>query len=186
LKEALLEPLLRVMRASKVLTVVERHPECRMLDIGCGWDANLLRSMESHIKLGVGIDFKAPQIQTERIKTSQHTLESELPFEDESFDVVTMLAVLEHLDHPVEIVREIRRVLVPGGHLAITVPSRAAKPVLEFLAHKLKIVSETEIRDHKAYYDYRDLVALSDQSRLTMEQHFYFQLGMNNFCLMRK
>lgn len=186
MKEALLEPLLRRMRVSKVLPVAERHPECRMLDIGCGWDARLLRIMEPHIRLGVGIDFKAPELQTEKIRTRQYCLNSDLPFEDESFDVVAMLAVLEHLDRPLEIANEIWRVLAPGGHLVMTVLSRAAKPVLEFLAYKLGIVSEIEIRDHKAYYNYRDLLALFSQTRLTMERHRYFQLGMNNFCLLRK
>ena len=157
-----------------------------MLDIGCGWEARLLMAMEPHIRQGAGIDFKAPDIQTAKIKTYQGTLNSELPFKNESFDVVTMLAVLEHLAKPVEIANEIWRVLAPGGRLVITVPSRAARPVLEFLAYKLKIVSEDEIRDHKTYYNYHDLVVLFGQTQLTVERHHYFQLGMNNFCLLRK
>ena len=110
-----------------------------------------------------------------------------LPFDDESFEVVTMLAVLEHLHHPHAMLQEIARVLKPSGALVLTVPSHAAKPVLEFLAFRLKIVSEEEIRDHKRYYnkrDLRELVALVPE--LTLTKHTYFQLGMNNFAIIHK
>ncbi len=110
-----------------------------------------------------------------------------LPFPNESFEVVTMLAVLEHLHHPQAMLQEIARVLKPSGALVLTVPSHAAKPVLEFLAFRLKIVSEEEIRDHKRYYnkrDLRELVALIPE--LTLTKHTYFQLGMNNFAIIHK
>ena len=65
--------------------------------------------------------------------------------------MVTLLAVLEHLNYPLDMLREIARVLKPNGILLLTVPSHLAKPVLEFLAYKLKIVSEDEIRANKSY-----------------------------------
>jgi len=69
-------------------------------------------------------------------------LENHLPFADESFQVVTMLAVLEHIEKEKQILREIHRVLIPGGKLVLTVPSVWSQPILEFLAYKLKIVSK--------------------------------------------
>ena len=75
-----------------------------------------------------------------------------------------MLAVLEHLEHPTPILREIRRVLTPSGKLVLTVPSKAAKPILEFLAFRLGIISRAEIADHKTYYDRRSLTRLLDQT----------------------
>jgi SAM-dependent methyltransferase len=50
---------------------------------------------------------------------------SELPFEDESFDVALMVEVLEHLFAPHSAVAEIHRVLRPGGVLLVTVPNVA-------------------------------------------------------------
>lgn len=110
-----------------------------------------------------------------------------LPFEDESFEVVTLLAVLEHLNYPLECLHEISRVLKPNGICLLTVPNHLAKPVLEFLAYKLKIVSEAEIRDHKRYYNKQDLLDLLDQTpHLNLKKHHYFQCGMNNFTLIIK
>ncbi|ETD27881.1 class I SAM-dependent methyltransferase [Helicobacter canis] len=98
-----------------------------------------------------------------------------------------MLAVLEHLHHPQAMLEEIARVLKPNGILLLTVPSHLAKPVLEFLAFRLKIVSEAEIADHKRYYNKRDLRELvASVPELTLTKHKYFQLGMNNFCIIHK
>lgn len=129
----------------------------------------------------VGIDFKAPIIDHPKVRTMTATLDERLPFPDESFDVVTMLAVLEHLSRPREIVQEISRVLRPGGQVVLTVPSPIAKPVLEFLAFRLGVISKDEIRDHKRYYDRASLAELFQSTGLRIERHAYFQFGMNNF-----
>ena len=186
MKEALLEPLLRRMRLRQVLPVIARYRDCVMLDIGCGWEAKLLRSVESSIARGEGIDQKAPELCTEKLTTRRLQSRESLPYRDESFDVVTMLAVLEHLPYPRAIVAEICRVLKPGGRLLLTVPSKAAKPVLEFLAYRVGLVSEAEIRDHKCYYTKRSLSELISPIGLEIEAHHYFQLGMNKLLICRK
>ena len=55
-------------------------------------------------------------MQTEKIKTIQTTIMDKLPFEDYSFNVVTMMAVLKHLQNPLIIIKEIDRVLEVGGN----------------------------------------------------------------------
>lgn len=46
-----------------------------------------------------------------------------LPFADETFDVVTAFDVIEHCDPEEAAVEELRRVLVPGGRLLVSVPA---------------------------------------------------------------
>ena len=128
----------------------------------------------------VGGDFKAPELDHPKLRTLAMTLEDRLPFGDASFDVVTLLAVLEHLSHPRRMVEEVARVLHRRGQVLLAVPSKAAKPVLEFLAFRLHVVSEAEIRDHKRYYDRASLRELFESSGLQVDRHSYFQLGMNN------
>lgn len=113
------------------------------------------------------------------------TLDDSLPFDCEEFDVVTMLAVLEHLEKPFEIAKEIFRVLKPGGKLVLTVPSKYSKPILELLAY-LHMVDSNEIRDHKRYFNKCDIKELFESVGFIIERHKYFQFGMNNFCVLMK
>lgn len=181
MKEPFLEPILRRMRIAKVLPILRKFPECKLLDVGCGWEAKFLKSVEPYIASGVGIDFKAPSLESTKLRTISATLDNKLPFEDNSFDVVSLMAVLEHLEKPLDILREIRRVLKEGGVLIGTVPSKAAKPVLEFLSYKIGIVSEAEIRDHKQYFNKKDLLEIFAGAGFKNVEHKYFQFWMNNF-----
>lgn len=184
-REVLLEPLLRWFRFRKVISHVPHG--VRLLDVGCGRTAAFLQAVSPRIDYGVGVDFKVKEMQLNNIQTVQLKLAEELPFADSSFDVVTLLAVLEHIEHEKPILKEIRRVLKPGGKLILTVPSVWSQPILEFLSYRLKIVDEAEIRDHKRYYN-RDRLkqVLIEQTQFSNFSHHYFQLGMNNFCMVEK
>jgi len=185
MKEPVLEPILRKMRLKHVLPYLRQYPNCRLLDIGCGWEAKLLRANEPYIASGIGVDFKAPAISIQKIKTISLTLQDRLPFEDQSFDFITMLAVMEHLENDEAILKECARLLRPGGGLLITVPSWYAKPVLEFLSYKLNLINPAEIKDHKRYYNREDLLRLLGRvAGLRIKEHSYFQLRFNNrlFC----
>lgn len=47
-----------------------------------------------------------------------------LPYDDAEFDLVFSKYVFEHLDRPLDVMRELRRVLKRGGHLLIHTPNR--------------------------------------------------------------
>jgi ubiquinone/menaquinone biosynthesis C-methylase UbiE len=186
MNEPILEPILRTLRLRKVLKHIPKSS--KVLDVGCGSSATFLRGIAPYIKQGTGIDFKADEsINIPNINIQRMMLEDELPFKDSSFEVVTMLAVLEHIEREREILAEVYRVLAPDGKLIVTVPSIWAQPVLEFLSFKLKIVSEAEIRDHKRYYNRQKLEELLvEVIGFRSFNHQYFQLGMNNFCTVIK
>jgi ubiquinone/menaquinone biosynthesis C-methylase UbiE len=186
MREPFLEPILRQLRIRRVLPTIHRYPDCHLLDIGCGWDYRLLRAIKPFLKSGVGIDYKVQEMENDKIKTIKMIIADALPFAAESFDVITMLALLEHLSDPLSIVNEIGRVLKKNGRILITVPSKAAQPVLEFLSYRLKIVNADEIIDHKKYYNRAELGKLFSQTSMIIEHHSYFQFGMNNFCIIKK
>ncbi len=187
IKEELLEPLLRRLRINQILPFIKSYPNTKLLDIGCGWECRLLKNLKPYIRQGVGIDFKAPNLVDEKLTAIQTTIVDRLPFEDKSFDFITLLAVLEHLENEEAILQECSRVLKPNGGLLITVPSWNAKPILEFLSFRLGIVNPVEIRDHKRYYDKSDLYTLFEKlDHLKIEKHKYFQLGCNNLLFAKK
>lgn len=181
MKEPILEPLLRKMRLAQVLPFLKKYPNCRLLDIGCGWEAKFLKAAEKYIDTGIGVDLNAPIISNKKIKTISMRLDKKLPFENGVFDFITMLAVMEHLEDDESILNECSRLLRPGGGLLITVPSWYAKPVLEFMSFKLNLINSDEIKDHKRYYDRKELFHLFSKVKgLEIIRHSYFQCRFNN------
>ena len=92
----------------------------RALDLGCG-SGLLLRTMARRIP-GLelcGLDVAAEMLgrSHDAAPTASLTLGSgaELPFRDSVYDLVTSSLSLHHWTDPVAVLREVRRVLVPGG-----------------------------------------------------------------------
>lgn len=97
----------------------------RLLDVGCGWGE--YPSIMSHLGwqvVGVEISRQAVVLGQEKygLDVRCGTVESQ-QFPDQSFDVVTLWDVLEHLAYPSETLSEIYRILRPEGWLLITVPN---------------------------------------------------------------
>ena len=188
MNEALLEPILRRWRIRRVSPVLKHFNKPTVLDIGCGPQALFLKSIADKINSGIGIDKKVDNKSFGNIETRRQRLTGVLPFSDESFEIVTMLAVLEHIEPSltINLVQEIKRILKPSGRFVITVPTQRAKPVLELLSYRLGIVSKLEISDHKKYYDKKDLFDLLYPCGFVVEYYHTFQLGFNSFCVVKK
>lgn len=160
-----------------------------VLDLGCGHQAFLLKTIKGRIKYGIGIDYdvKSKEIPP-NIKILNFKFQTRLPFRRNYFDKIFMLAVIEHFKEGEisRLFKEINRVLKPGGKLILTTPTPSSKPLLEFLAFKLHLISKSEIADHKKYYSEDDLNKIARNNGLKMLRHSIFQLGMNSLCVLGK
>lgn len=183
-QEAFLEKFLRRFRTRKVLRHIK--PSQVVCDIGCGRHMALLKTISAFSKKCIGIDKKVPAVRYANIDVIPYKMDNIIPLADQSVDVVTLLAVLEHLDNREDIIREIGRVLKEEGLLLITVPTKKAKPVLEFMANWLRIVSREEIADHKHYYSSKELEHLLAKSGFAVSTTEPFEFGYNLFCCARK
>lgn len=98
---------------------LEHMPPGRLLDIGTmkGDFIHHMKSLGWHAE-GVEFSTKPPNLFDMPIRYGNFL---EMQFEDESFDCVTMWAVLEHVYEPAEYVRRIARLLRPGGHFVFLV-----------------------------------------------------------------
>jgi len=96
-----------------------------VLDLGCRTGALTQHYARGNETVGVDVDRAALARAEERlgITTVWADVEEELPFEDDSFDVVVAGELLEHLTDPHATVVHARRVLRPGGRFVGSVPN---------------------------------------------------------------
>src|ERR1041385_5008338 len=96
----------------------------RILDVGCGTGANLMRLADFGDAEGVDISPDALKFCRERgLNNVKLGAAESLPYEDHEFDLVTSFDVVEHMDDDVAGLREMRRVLRPGGRCLLFVPA---------------------------------------------------------------
>jgi SAM-dependent methyltransferase len=95
----------------------------RILDVGSGPGANL--DMLANFGEAEGVDVSDDALEFCRAKglKTHKGLAEKLPFADESFDLVTALDVVEHLDDDVAGLKEMNRVLKKDGKTLIFVPA---------------------------------------------------------------
>ena len=99
----------------------------RLLDIGAG-RGELLRVALRRGWSAVGLEPASDFARVARRYSGAEIIEAKLEehrFAEHSFDAVMLGAVLEHVFNPVELLREINRVLRPGGMLWLDVPNEA-------------------------------------------------------------
>lgn len=181
----IVDRLIAEMRLSKVLPYVEKGDV--VLDFGCGNQGFFLNYVSPVIKKGVGIDYDVDNKTNSNLLFKKFIFENRLPFKDESFDKVIMLAVLEHVEtNKVDLLfKELKRVLKNNGKIVLTTPTPPSKPILEFLAYKLHIISENEIRDHKKYYCKKDVQKLIERCNLKIISYKLFQFRLNSCIIIQ-
>ena len=96
----------------------------KILDVGCGTGANLEMLSEFGEAAGVDVSPEALSFCQARglVKVKLGAAEA-LPYDDTSFDLATGLDVVEHLDDDLAGLKEMRRVLRPGGRALLFVPA---------------------------------------------------------------
>jgi SAM-dependent methyltransferase len=105
-------------------------PDSRVLDLGCG-RGGVVELFWREVKVAAGLDPDTASLSGHRAPGMPviRGVGESLPFVNESFDLIVCLWVLEHLQDPLATLREVRRVLRPGGHLIFVTPN-LSNPVM--------------------------------------------------------
>jgi ubiquinone/menaquinone biosynthesis C-methylase UbiE len=113
-----------------ILDALAPAPADRLLDVGCGGGL-LLRDALARGATVAGLDHSDEMVRLARERAPKAEVvlgtAERLPFADGSFTAVAMSIVFFFLDDPVAVLRECRRVLAPGGRLAVYTTSPALR-----------------------------------------------------------
>ncbi len=160
-RRAILESFLE--RISTELRIA--NDELRILDVGCGTGANLEMLAQFGGSEGVDVSDEALEFCRQKGLKVHKGLAEELPFADESFDLVTALDVVEHLDDDIAGLKEIRRVLKKDGKTLIFVP-----------AFMWLWGVQDDISNHRIRYTRREIVERLEKAGFTIERATYANL----------
>ena len=147
----------------------EKGPDSTLsiLDVGCGTGANLEMLAEFGEAEGVDVSAEALSFCRQRGLTNvkQGAAES-LPYPNDSFDLVTGLDVVEHLDDDLAGLKEMRRVLRRDGRALLFVP-----------AFMFLWGVQDDISNHRRRYTLKELKRVVSEAGLELERATYVNIS---------
>jgi SAM-dependent methyltransferase len=188
----LLSPLLERARNRRAARLI-RDGES-VLDIGCG-RATLLTTLYESGKRDVryfGIDRLADCVKSNQQEHPEHRFrEADLARDadlelGQQFDVIAMLAIIEHLSHPEAVLRRLSKQLSPAGRLIITTPHRGAER-LHALAARIGFCSREACEEHNEVFpDHAFFQEKQDACGLRLDHYERFLMGLNQLAVMSR
>ena len=118
-----------------------------ILDLMSSWISHL--PPEIHYARVVGLGMNAVELATnprlESFVVHDLNLEPKLPFADAEFDAATICVSIDYLTQPIEVLRDLGRVLKPGGALAITFSNHCFPTKAIMIWHVLEDTGRVEL-----------------------------------------
>lgn len=139
-------------------------PEMRVLDAGCG-SGRLLDELRDYGHV-TGLDLNPDSVEVARSRGHEDVVQGpveQLPWPDETFDLVISLDMVEHTADDRVTLRELRRVTKPGGYFLMTVPALRAL----WSSHDV-------FNNHFRRYDRKMMRALAADTGWSIERMTYF------------
>jgi SAM-dependent methyltransferase len=140
-----------------------RHTRpARILDLGCGM-GGFLQGLSRIGRRVVPSDVSLESLGhcAERgFKSGVLSSGYALPFADGSFDLVCMFDAIEHIPDDERVMREVARVLAPGGHVFVSVP-----------AYQFLFANNDRVAQHQRRYTRRRLARVFEQAGLAVERN---------------
>jgi SAM-dependent methyltransferase len=147
-----------------VIADLDLPPSARILDAGCGSGRNMIE-LRRHGTV-TGVELSEASVEIARGRGAGEVVAGsvlEMPFPDASFDFAVSLDVVEHLEDDLGALRELRRVIAPGGRLLLTVP-----------AYQWLWSGHDEINHHHRRYTRRSLKRVAEAAGWKQARTTYF------------
>ena len=154
----------KVKKLSDLSEFIKKDSNTRLLDVGCG-KGDYIRYLSSQ---NINVEGLEPNpsfnIFYKNIPVSNNFIIDDL-YKDNTFDIITLIQVLEHLDNPVQKLETLRRYLKPDGTIVINVPSYNNPRILLYRYFGFKsVVKKDFIKQHLYYYTPKTLSNVLNKS----------------------
>jgi cyclopropane fatty-acyl-phospholipid synthase-like methyltransferase len=178
--EGLLSPYLR----NKRINAARSYIFGRVLDIGCG-TGKLASLIPSDRYFGVDIDAESIDIAKRRF--ADHIFETEYPSEQEKFDTVIALAVIEHINDSKVFLQLLSMYLKddPRSRIVVTSPHPFTESI-HYFGSRVGLFSRAGNEEHENLYRKNDFDKLAKQCGLHMVKYKRFLLGLNQLVICQK
>ena len=158
------------MWESRLNRINKLRPSGKLLDVGCGEGLFLRLAQDNGWQIrGTELSLYASKFASEALGTEIYCGQlHQASFADNSFDVVTMWHVLEHVEDPKSYLEEVHRVLKPNGLLVLSVPN--VNDLVMQLAYratrrrKLKLFSVNDKEVHLYHFSAKTLRTYFDKT----------------------
>jgi SAM-dependent methyltransferase len=151
---------------SDIIAKLGLSPGAEILDVGTSTGTNLrmLRDLGFHHVQGIDQSPEAVRYCSEKGLGEVHLGDvCALPFSDCRFDLILATDIIEHVDDDLSALRELHRVLKPGSHLLLTVPT----------FHLLWGLQD-DVSHHKRRYRLHELLPKLLDTEFALKQNYYF------------
>ena len=176
--DGLLSAFLRTTRIQRALPFIKG----KVLDVGCG-----VGKLAEYIgpENYVGIDKDPESVNTAKEQHPNHKfyLSDRPDTIEDKFDTVVALAVIEHVDNPIEFMIHLKSLLATKGLIVITTPH----PRSDFIHHfgsSIGLFSRLAHEEHKELLDKDKMSQIAHQANLRLIAIKTFLLGMNQLFVL--
>ncbi|MFH2047105.1 MAG: class I SAM-dependent methyltransferase [Pseudomonadota bacterium] len=172
----LLSPWLRTQRIKRVSPYLRG----KILDYGCG-TGSLAEICTPNNYIGVDIDISS--INIARMKNPRFRFETIMP-EDEQFDSIVLLAVIEHIKNPVDLLRSMSVMLNPDGWIIITTPHPMAD-IIHYLGTQIGLFSSLANEQHEKLINLSRMNGIVAQADISIDKYEKFLIGLNQLFILK-
>jgi len=181
-------PPVALWRAVEVRMAAQEEYVAPLLDLGCGDGLVMWALFGAEGQVDVGLDPWEEQLRRAAQSGAYRHVDLAyghcLPYANAAFATVFSNSVLEHIPDLLPVLREVRRVLMPGGHFIFTVPSDAFRYLLDGYIQRMEkgdisgaeaYASAVDAQlEHHHYYMPTDWRHLLGAARMSMVKARYY------------
>ncbi|MBT4175147.1 class I SAM-dependent methyltransferase [archaeon] len=159
-----------------------------ILELGCG-SAPLIEILQKK-QTYTGIDLNKTVIKTLKEKYPKHkfymfNLEQDTISLKEKYDIILLVAFIEHMKNPDHLFKQIKKMLTPEGKIVLTTPTKIGDSLNTLGAH-VGLTSMSAVHDHEKIYNKKDIDELCRRNGLQLIYYKQFEFGLNQVIVLGK